>query len=134
MNNAFTHRFAPLVGRILLSLLFIWAGYGKLTNFGGTAGYMAQHGLPLTNVLLVITIIVELGGGLALLLGWYSRWAALIMFLFIIPVTLVFHNFWAADAAHYQMQLINFMKNVSIMGGMLMLAANGPGPIGINQK
>lgn len=134
MNNAFGQSFLPLVGRILLSLLFIWSGFGKWNHFAGTAGYMAQHGLPFVHVLLVITIIIELGGGLLIFFGLYSRWIALLMFLFIIPVTLVFHNFWAADAAHYQMQLINFMKNVSIMGGMLMLAANGPGPISINRK
>lgn len=134
MDNAFVARLFPLAGRILLASLFIWAGIGKAMHYTGTAGYMAQHGLPFVHLLLPITIAIELGGGLMILLGWYSRWIAVLVFLFIIPVTLVFHAFWSADAAHYQGMIINFMKNLSIMGGMLMLAAHGPGPISINQK
>ncbi len=122
MQNA-----ALLSGRILLALLFIVSGGGKITSFSGTAGYMASAGLPVANVLLVLTIAVELGGGLLLVLGWKTRWAAAALFLFLIPATLVFHAFWAAPAAQAAMQQIHFMKNLAIMGGMLLLAACGPG-------
>ncbi|MGH8744680.1 MAG: DoxX family protein, partial [Burkholderiales bacterium] len=113
-----TKQYAPLVGRALLSLIFILSGWGKITGFSGTAAYMASVGVPMSEVLLVPAIIIELGGGLMLLLGWKARWAALAIFLFIIPTTLIFHAFWVADAAQMQNQ-INFMKNLAIMGGML---------------
>ena len=70
-------------------------------------------------------IALEVGGGLLLITGWQARWAALALALFLIPTTLVFHAFWAADAAHYQDQLTNFLKNLSIFGGMLLLVERG---------
>jgi len=121
-------QFAPVTGRVLLALIFVLSGFNKIGGFAGTAGYMASKGLPMAEVLLVLTIIVELGGGLLIMLGWQARWGAAAIFLFLIPVTLVFHNYWAVDAAQQQMQMIQFMKNLSIMGGMLMIVAFGPGP------
>ena len=126
-------QYAPLVGRALLSLIFILSGWGKITGFSGTAAYMANKGMPMPDVLLVPTIIIELGCGLMLLLGWQARWAALAIFLFIIPTTLIFHPFWVADAGQMQNQ-INFMKNISIMGGMLYIMAYGSGPFSLGKK
>ena len=80
-------QYGPLLGRILLSVIFIIAGINKITGFEGTAGYMASKGLPMVEVLLVLTILIELGGGLMILLGWQARWGATAIFLFIIPVT-----------------------------------------------
>ncbi len=119
--------FAALAGRSLLALIFVISGYGKITGFAGTAAYMASKGLPMADVLLVGAIAAELGGGLAIVAGWKARWAALALFLFIIPTTLVFHNPAGLPAAEAQAQTIHFLKNVSIMGGMLLLAAFGPG-------
>lgn len=126
-------RIGPLVGRLLIAALFVPAGAMKIGNFAGTAAHMAQAGLPLVPLLLVLTIIIELGGGLMLLLGWRARAAALVLFLFLIPVTLVFHAFWGLTdpAAHYQQQ-INFMKNIAIMGGLMFVAAFGPGPLSLD--
>jgi putative oxidoreductase len=124
--------YGPVAGRTLLALMFIISGYGKITAFAGTAGFMASKGIPMTEFALVIAILVELGGGLLLIVGWKARWAALAMFLFIIPTTLIFHNFWAADAAQAQNQMIHFMKNVTIMGGMLYVVAFGAGPLSID--
>jgi putative oxidoreductase len=87
---------------------------------------MASAGLPFTKVLLVLTIAVELGGGLLIMLGWKARWVALVVFLLLIPVTLVFHN-PAADPAQAQQQMVHLLKNVAIMGGMLHLFAFGAG-------
>jgi putative oxidoreductase len=127
-------QYGPLGGRILLSLMFIISGWGKITGFAGTAGYMASKGMPFSEVLLVGAIFAELGCGLMLLLGWKARFAALAIFLFIIPATLVFHNFWAADAAQAQNQMIHFMKNVTIMGGMLYVMAFGAGPLSLDNR
>ncbi|MGH8715329.1 MAG: DoxX family protein [Burkholderiales bacterium] len=135
MNKAceMTKQYAPLIGRILLALIFIISGFGKITAFNSTADYMAGHGLPIPQLLLVATILIELGGGLMIALGWQARWAALAIFLFIIPTTLIFHPFWVADAAQMQNQ-INFMKNIAIMGGMLYIMAYGSGPFSLGKK
>jgi putative oxidoreductase len=125
---------AALVGRILLALLFIISGYGKITGYAGTAGFMASKGLPMVGLLLPLTILVELGGGLLIALGWKARWAAAVTFLFLIPVTLVFHNPAGLDAAQAQQQMINLLKNLSIMGGMLGLFAFGPGGFSFDAK
>jgi putative oxidoreductase len=120
--------FGLLLGRVLLAFIFVIAGFGKLTGFSGTAAYMSSKGIPIAEVLLVPTIIIELGGGLLLAVGYKARWAALAIFLFIIPTTLIFHNFWAVGPDQVQMQLIQFQKNLAIMGGMLYVVFNGPGP------
>ena len=130
-------QFAPLVGRTLLALIFIFAGFHKITGFEGTAGYMASHGLPMPQVLLVATIVIELIGGLMLLIGWQAKLAAAAIFLFLIPATLVFHAFWTvnpADAMLLQNQMNHFMKNLAIMGGMLYVVAYGSGPFSLQKS
>jgi len=126
-------QFGPLAGRIMLALIFLIAGFGKIGNFAGTAGFMAGAGIPLAEVALVLTIIIEIGGGVMLVIGWKARWAALALFLFLIPATLIFHNFWAADAAQFQNQLNHFLKNVCILGGMLYIMAYGSGPLSLDR-
>lgn len=125
---------AALVGRILIAIIFIKAGWGKIGGWEGTAGYMASKGLPLVPVLLAGTILIELGGGLMLALGWKTRWAALVIFLWLIPVTVIFHAFWGIDAAQVQNQMNHFLKNVAIMGAMLMLFAFGPGAYSVDKR
>jgi len=124
-------QYGPLIGRLLLSNLFIVSGFKKITGFAGTAGYMAAK-MPsldpgVIKLLLVITIVVELGGGLMVLLGWQARWAATALFLWMIPVTYIFHAYWGLPPDQMQMQFINFQKNMAIMGGMLYIIAQGPG-------
>ena len=125
---------AALVGRILLALIFILSGYGKIGGYAGTAGYMASQGLPLVSLLLPLTILIELGGGLLIAIGWKARWVAAVIFLFMIPVTLVFHNPAGLDAAQAQQQMIHLLKNISIMGGMLGLFAFGSGGFSLDAK
>jgi putative oxidoreductase len=116
-----------LVGRILLGSIFVLSGFQKLMGFPGLVANISGKGLPLPEVLAVLTIAIELGAGLLLVVGLKARWAALLLFLFIIPVTLIFHNFWAMEGAQAAMNKIHFLKNLSIMGGMLLAAAFGPG-------
>ena len=122
-----------LVGRILLGLIFVLSGFQKLMGFSGVAAAIAGKGLPMPEVLAVLTVVIELGAGLLLVVGWKARWAAFLLFLFIIPVSLVFHNFWAMEGAQAAMNKIQFLKNVSIMGGMLLAAAFGPGRYSIDK-
>jgi putative oxidoreductase len=125
---------AALVGRILLAVMFIISGFGKITGYDGTAGYMAAKGLPMVNVLLPLTILTELGGGLDLVAGFKARWVALLLAGFTILAALIFHNFWAADAAQHMNQQIHFMKNITIAGGMLMVFAFGPGRYSVDKS
>jgi len=115
-----------LLGRMLLSAIFILSGLGKLPHFHEVAGMMAGKGIPLATVALVITLFIEIGGGLLVLTGYKTRYAALVIALWLIPVTLVFHHFWGIPADHQQEQMINFLKNVAITGGLLVLAYASP--------
>lgn len=124
----------PLLGRLLIAVLFIPAGLMKIPGFDATAAYMAARGLPLVPLLLVLTILIEAGGGLLILLGWRAREAALALFLFMIPVTVIFHGFWnIEDAAAQLNEQRAFMKNVAIAGGLLMIAAFGTGPFSLER-
>jgi putative oxidoreductase len=123
-----SHRdWAALVGRGLFAVPFILSGWGKVTDVAGTAGYIAGAGLPFPQLLAIASIVVELGGGVAILLGWKTRWVALAFVAFLIIITPIFHAFWAAPPDQAMMQNINFMKNLSILGGALLLFAFGPG-------
>ena len=109
------------LGRALLGILFLASGINKILGFAYVAGWMSGAGLPLAGVLLVTTILIEILGGLLLIVGWQAQWAAIVIAFFLVPVTLVFHAFWSADAASFQGQLTHFLKNVSILGGMLLV-------------
>ena len=126
--------YGPLGGRILLAVLFLVSGYGKLTGFEGTVGYIASKGMPLPQLAAIGAIVFELGGAILLIAGWKTRLAATALFLFLIPTTLIFHNFWSADAAQLQSQTIHFMKNLCIMGGMLYVMAFGAGPLSVDNR
>lgn len=116
-----------LIGRILLSSLFILSGISKFSGFSGTAGYLGSKGMPLPAVALSIAMAIELLGGLAILTGFHTKVVAWIVFLYLIPTTCMFHDFWAMQGAARNDNQIHFMKNLAIMGGLLILAANGAG-------
>src|SRR5262245_53177706 len=132
--NTTPESLAAFVGRIFLALIFVVSGVGKITGYAGTATYMASKGLPMVDLLLPLTIAVELGGGLLLAVGWKARWAAAALVLFLIPTTLIFHQFWGIDPKLVQMQKIHFLKNFAIMGGMLMVLAIGAGAWSVDRK
>jgi putative oxidoreductase len=117
----------------MLALVFLISGYSKIGDFAGSAGYMASKGIPLAEVALALTILIEIGGGMMLVIGWKARWAALAICLFVVPATLIFHNFWAVEAAQFQGQLNHFLKNVSILGGLLYVMVYGAGPLSLEQ-
>ena len=100
----------------------------------GMAAAMAGKGIPFSEIALIITILIEIGGGLMLIAGWKARWAAAVIFLWLIPVTALFHNFWAVDVAQYQNQFNHFLKNLCIMGGMLYVMAFGAGPFSVDNR
>ncbi|MGE3295967.1 MAG: DoxX family protein [Porticoccaceae bacterium] len=132
VHNA-TQRIGPLLGRLLIAAVFIPAGLLKIPRFEATAGYMTAEGLPFVELLLVLTILIEAGGGLMILLGWRAREAALVLFLFLIPVTVVFHGFWGIeDPLARAAEQRSFMKNIGIMGGVLFIAAFGSGPLSLD--
>jgi len=133
MINPNTQAAAALVGRILLAAIFITSGFGKITGFEGTVGYIASKGLPLPQVGAIIAILVELGGGLLLAIGYKARWAALAIAIFTLAAGILFHNYWAAEAAQKMGEQINFWKNVAITGGALAFFAFGPGRYSVDK-
>lgn len=123
-----------VVGRVLLALMFILAGYGKLTGIEGTAGYIASGGLPFATALAVIVGLLELFGGLAIAVGFQARWAALALGLFTLAASVLFHKFWAVPADQAFVQQLMFMKNLSVAGGLFIVAALGAGPVSIDAR
>lgn len=122
-----------LVARILLAHIFLISGFGKLANLEGTAGYIASQGLPLASLLAPATGVFELAAGVALLLGWQARWSALALAIFTVLASLLFHAFWAMPVEQQMMQKLMFMKNLAIVGGLLMVAPFGPGSIALGR-
>ena len=116
-----------LIGRALLALLFIPAGFSKLTGFAGTVGYIASKGVPMPEVAAAAGVGVELGLGLLVLVGFQTRWAALGMALFTLVISFIFHNFWGVPAEQVMAQPQQFFKNMAIVGGLLTVAAWGAG-------
>ncbi|HEY1721195.1 MAG TPA: DoxX family protein [Magnetospirillaceae bacterium] len=122
-----------LIGRVLVSLIFIWSGIGKVMNFGGMSGYIGSLGLPVPELFTVIEIIIELGGGLALFFGVLFRLAVLGIIVHTILTALLVHHFWSVAADQALEQTIQFMKNVTIVGGLLFLNVQGPGAINLGR-
>jgi putative oxidoreductase len=121
-----------LIGRILLSFMFILSGYGKLTAIGGTAGYFGSLGFPAPTVVAILVGLLELGGGLAVLVGFQTRIAALALGLFTLAATAAAHLDWSGDAG--AAQFLFFQKNLGIAGGFFLLAAYGAGALSLDAK
>jgi len=132
--NTSTQNTVALAGRILLALIFVISGFGKIGGFEGTVGYIASKGLPFAALGAVIAIVVEFLGGIALILGLYTRWVALAMALFTLAAAVFFHNFWAVPAEQMMNQNIHFMKNISIIGGLLTVFAFGAGAFSLDAR
>lgn len=126
MSNALQNPLS-LAGRILLAYLFLPAGIGKITGFAGTVGYIASVGLPLPQVAAAIAVVVEIVGGIALIVGFGTRFAALALAAFTLVASILFHNYWSFPADQQMMQQLMFIKNIAVVGGLLTLAAWGAG-------
>jgi putative oxidoreductase len=133
MNASLQTPFA-LIGRILLAMLFLPAGLSKIGGFAGTVGYIGSVGLPLPAVAAVLAIVVEVGGGLALIAGFGTRIAAMALAVFTLVATFAFHNFWAMPADAVMIQQLMFFKNIAVVGGLLALAALGAGKLSLDAR
>jgi putative oxidoreductase len=125
---------AALIGRILIVMLYIPSGWGKLVGFAGTVGYIQSKGVPFPEVCAAIAVAAEFGLGLLILIGYQTRWAALGLAIFTLVITPIFHNYWAVPEAQVMMQKLNFWKNLSIVGGLLMLFAAGAGAYSVDGR
>jgi putative oxidoreductase len=115
------------LARILISAIFVYSGISQLMHFDATTHVLAAAGIPLATVAAAIATLIDLGGSAMIIIGWKTKLAAAILFIYLIPVTIMFHNFWAAPPQMHEMQLLNFLKNLGIMGGLLILATRGAG-------
>jgi putative oxidoreductase len=120
------------VGRLLIAVIFVRAGINKLGAIAGTSAAMKSHGIPYPNVLVWGAVLVEFGGGLTLMAGFYARWAALALFFYTLALALIFHAYWAAPEATARTEAAFFFGHLSMMGGMLYVVAFGAGPYSID--
>ncbi len=123
-----------LIGRLLLALLFLPAGISKIGGFAGTVGYISSKGLPMPEVGAVVAILVEVVGGLALIAGFGTRIAAVVLAVFTLVATFIFHNYWGVPAEQAFVQQLMFFKNIAVVGGLLILAASGPGALSVDAR
>jgi len=121
------HPSISLLGRLLITYIFATSGLAKILDWSGNVQYMSTRHLPGTPVLLAIALVIEVGGSICLVTGLYARVAAFVMFLYLTMVTVLFHNYWAFSGGLAGAQETHFRKNLAIMGGLLMIAAQGPG-------
>jgi putative oxidoreductase len=119
INNLWASR----LGRLGLGAIFLASGSGKLADLSGTAAYMHSAHMVAVPFFLAAAIAMELLGGLSIITGFMARWGALVLIVFLVPATLIFHNFWAFQGMERQMQTIQFLKNLSICGGLLYLSS-----------
>ena len=131
--NALQNPFA-LLARLLLAALFLPAGISKIGGFAGTAGYIGSVGLPMPELGAAIAIAVEVLGGIALIIGLGTRWAALALAGFTLVASFFFHAYWALPAEQQMMQQLMFMKNIGVVGGLLALAAFGAGAFSLDAR
>jgi putative oxidoreductase len=128
------HPIVPLLGRLLISYIYITSGVAKLMDWSGNVTYMSRHHLPLISLLLGIAAFIEIGGSICLVTGFHARWAALVMFGYTVALTLLLHNYWSYTGDMAGMQETHFRKNLAIMGGLLMVTFGGPGKWALGNK
>lgn len=123
-----------LAGRVLLAVIFAVSGMMKLAAPTATATYIASHGLPVPLAAGLLAGLLELAGGVLLAVGFQTRWAALVLAAFLVPVTAIFHNPLGLSGAEAQLQIAQVLKNLAIMGGLLFVAGTGPGPFSLEAR
>ena len=123
-----------LIGRILIAALFLNAGLRKAFTYAATVGYFTKLGFPMPEAMAIIAPVIEVGGAVLLIIGWKSRYAAWLLALFVLIASFAAHRFWTFDAAQYVNQMNHFMKNFAIIGGLLFVAACGPGRLSVEKS
>ena len=123
-----------LIGRLALAALFVPGGISKITGFEGTVGYISSVGLPLATLGAILALVVEIGAGIALIVGFKTRIAALVLAVFTVAASVFFHAFWAAPADQAFVAQLLFFKNIAVAGGLLVLAAHGAGAFSIDAR
>ena len=128
------HSATSLAGRVLICLVFVLSGISKVMAYSMMVGYAASKGLPMANIALGVAAAIEILGGLAILAGFHTKVVAWLLFVFLIPTTLLFHNFWTMQGMERMDNQAHFLKNLAIMGGLLFLAANGAGGYSVDSS
>ena len=123
-----------LLGRLLISALFLPAGVSKLLGFAGTVGYFNSLGIPAANVAVAVAIVVEVLGGLALIVGFQTRLVAIGMAVFTLFASITGHAFWAVPADQVFVTQLLFFKNIAVIGGLLALASAGAGKFSVDGR
>lgn len=114
----------PLLGRILLAAIFLWSAIRDIRGFESVAKMMGEKGIPIPSVFLLGAIVFLLLGSIAIILGIKARWGAVLLILFLIPTTVIFHSPTGSED-----QFMQFMKNLALLGGLCLVVANGAGPV-----
>jgi putative oxidoreductase len=123
-----------LIGRVLLGVLFLVTGIRKIMFYSGSVAYFAKLGFPAPEVMAVLAILIEVGGGALLILGWQTRRVSWLLGLFVVIATAMAHRFWEFDAPQYANQMNHFLKNAAIVGGLLYVAVLGAGKLSLDQR
>lgn len=127
-------RYGPLAARVLISQMFLISGVHKIFDPSGTQEQMEAQGMFWIPFFMWAAVVVELVGGLSILLGAKARSGALLLFLYLIPVTLTFHNFWTYPSEEQRVQMLFFLHNLALMGGLLLLMSRGPGRVSVDNR
>jgi putative oxidoreductase len=132
----FEHRKDELIllARVLLMALFVIFGWSKLMGFAGTVGYMTAEGVPLPTVAAIIAVVMEFFVGIAIVIGFYTRPLALLLALYTLATAVIGHHYWTMPDAERMANMINFYKNLSIAGGLLLLCVTGPGKYSVDRR
>lgn len=129
----FLSSLGTLLGRWAIAAIFLLSGIFKFVLYSSTVDYMASKGLPYAGLLLVIAALIEILAAVFIILGWKTRWASYVLLLYLIPVTYVFHDFWnIEDPIASQLQFYQFLKNLAIFGGLLLLVSRGSGSLAVD--
>ncbi len=136
LGDAARH-YGPAVGRFLITFVFLKSAVSKISGFTVVAGLMAKKGMPFAEALLVAAIVLEIAGSLMVLLGWRARLGALALAVFLVPATVIFHDFWAVGGTQLREaanQANHFYKNLSILGALVFIMCTGPGPLRVDRE
>jgi putative oxidoreductase len=126
-------KYTALIGRILFSLIFIFSGISHF--LAATIGYATMVGVPMASFLVPLSGLIALAGGLSIAFGYKAKFGAVLIIIFLLPVTFMMHRFWGiSDPMMAQVQMAMFMKNIALTGGALIIAAFGSGPLSLDNK